>query len=282
MEYNFEQIAEAIRFINASKPRQLSWADVASHVGLSQLYFQSMFTAWAGISPTRFLEYLNAGYTHSVAVTNYPSQPVATCKTHMSSTCGPHTPAVHIEIMTPGEYQGRGARLQLHYVFADSPFGELIIASTSKGVSYAAFADGGRKTALHNLQVAFPHAALQEQADVHNACAARFFKLENNNVDEVQLHLKATGFQLAVWKSLVKVPAGHLTTYRQLAQSIGNVKASRAVGGAVASNPVALLIPCHRVVCSSGSIGNYHWRPERKAAIIGWEAAHCNMCATDC
>ena len=282
MDCNFEQIAEAIRYVEANKPRQLSLAEVASHLGLSQLHFQHMFTAWAGISFNRFLEFLSVGYAKRVVEEENFSRPVAACTTGSSCACGLHAPVVHIDGMTPDECRGGAAGLQLHYVFSQSPFGELIFASTGKGVCYAAFVDGGREAAIQSLQAAFPLATLQEHPDVHNTCAARIFQLDGTGVDEVRLHLKATPFQVKVWKALAEVPVGHLTTYRQLAHSIGNARASRAVGGAVACNPVALLIPCHRVIHSSGCIGNYHWGPERKAAIIGWEAAHCTSRTTGC
>jgi AraC family transcriptional regulator of adaptative response/methylated-DNA-[protein]-cysteine methyltransferase len=275
-DYQFDRIAEAIKYIEANRKRQPSLEDVASHVCLSPYHFQRMFTAWAGISPKRFLEYLNVEYAKKLLNEEHPSLLLAADKTGLSSTSRLHDLFVHIEGMTPGEYQSGGAGLQMHYVFSPSPFGEVIIASTRKGISYIAFADKGRTAALEMLQASFPFATLSEQSDEHNMCAANIFQLNWADVGEVRLHLKATKFQMKVWESLVKVPAGRLTTYHQLAQSIGNEKASRAVGTAVASNPVAVLIPCHRVIRSTGVFGNYHWGPERKAAIIGWEAAQAD------
>lgn len=273
---NFERIAEAIRYIEANRKRQPSLEEAASHVCLSPFHFQRMFTEWAGISPKRFLEYLNVEYAKRILSEEHPSLLMTADKTGLSSTSRLYDLFIHIEGMTPGEYQSGGAGLQMHYVFSDSPFGEVIIASTKKGISYIAFVDDDKKQALETLQAAFPFATLKEQTDENNVCAANIFQLNWNDVSEVRLHLKATKFQMKVWESLVKVPAGQLTTYHQLAQSIGNPKASRAVGSAVASNPVAVLIPCHRVIRSTGVFGNYHWKPERKAAIIGWEAAHAN------
>lgn len=275
-DYNFERIAEAIKYIEANRKRQPSLEEVAGHVCMSPYHFQRMFTAWAGISPKRFLEYLNVEYAKRILNEEHPSLLLAADRTGLSSTSRLYDLFIHIEGMTPGEYQSGGAGLQMHYVFADSPFGEVLIASTMKGISYIAFVDDGRKRALDSLQAAFPSAGLSQQADEHNRCASDIFQLNWGDVGEVRLHLKATKFQLKVWESLIKVPAGRLTTYHQLAQSIGNGKASRAVGSAVASNPVAVLIPCHRVIRSTGAFGNYHWGSERKAAILGWEAARTN------
>lgn len=275
MDYNFERIAEAIRYIESNRKRQPSLEDVARHVCLSPFHFQRMFTAWAGISPKRFLEYLNVEYAKRILAQSRLSLLTAANEVGLSSTSRLHDLFVHIEGMTPGEYQRGGAGLSLRYVLAHSPFGQTIIASTAKGISYIAFADKGREEAVASLQRAFPLATLSEQADEHNSWAASVFRLDWGNVGEVRLHLRGTNFQIKVWESLVRVPAGRLTTYSQLAQAVGSPKAVRAVGSAVAGNPVALLIPCHRVIRSTGGFGNYHWRPERKAAIIGWEAAHC-------
>ena len=275
MDYNFERIAEAIRYIESNRKRQPLLEDVARHVCLSPFHFQRMFTAWAGISPKRFLEYLNVEYAKRILAQSRLSLLTAANEVGLSSTSRLHDLFVHIEGMTPGEYQRGGAGLSLRYVLAHSPFGQTIIASTAKGISYIAFADKGREEAVASLQRAFPLATLSEQADEHNSRAASVFRLDWGNVGEVRLHLRGTNFQIKVWESLVRVPAGRLTTYSQLAQAVGSPKAVRAVGSAVAGNPVALLIPCHRVIRSTGGFGNYHWRPERKAAIIGWEAAHC-------
>ena len=275
MDYNFERIAEAIRYIESNRKRQPSLEDVARHVCLSPFHFQRMFTAWAGISPKRFLEYLNVEYAKRILAQSRLSLLTAANEVGLSSTSRLYDLFVHIEGMTPGEYQRGGAGLSLRYVLAYSPFGQTIIASTAKGISYIAFADKGKEEAVATLQRAFPLATLSEQADEHNSRAAGVFRLDCGNVGEVRLHLRGTNFQITVWESLVRVPAGRLTTYSQLAQAVDSPKAVRAVGSAVAGNPVALLIPCHRVIRSTGGFGNYHWRHERKAAIIGWEAAHC-------
>lgn len=272
-DYNYARIEEAIRYIEANRKSQPSLEEVASHVCLSPYHFQRMFTAWAGISPKQFLEYINVGYAKRILREERPSLLEATDEVGLSSTSRLYDLFIHIEGMTPGEYQSGGTRLAMHYLFSPSPFGEVIIASTSRGVSYIAFADEGREDAVQRLRNAFPFASVTEQEDEHNQNAANVFRLNWSDVHEVKLHLKGSRFQIKVWESLVRVPAGHLTTYHRLAESIGNANASRAVGSAVADNPVAVLIPCHRVIHSTGSFGQYHWRPERKAAMIGWEAA---------
>ena len=164
-DYNYARIEEAIRYIEANRKSQPSLEEVASHVCLSPYHFQRMFTAWAGISPKQFLEYINVGYAKWILREERPSLLEATDEVGLSSTSRLYDLFIHIEGMTPGEYQSGGTRLVMHYVFAPSPFGEVIIASTSRGVSYIAFADEGREDAVQRLRNAFPFASVTEQED---------------------------------------------------------------------------------------------------------------------
>jgi AraC family transcriptional regulator of adaptative response/methylated-DNA-[protein]-cysteine methyltransferase len=127
--------------------------------------------------------------------------------------------------------------------------------------------------ALEDLELKFPNAAFQRKLDLLQQNALFIFQYDWSKLDQVKLHLKGTDFQLKVWESLLKIPMGKLSTYGAIASQIGNPSASRAVGTAIGSNPVAFLIPCHRVIQSSGTFGGYMWGPTRKAAIIGWEGA---------
>lgn len=174
--------------------------------------------------------------------------------------------------MTPGEYKNGGENLTINYSFAESPFGNIIVASTSKGICHIAFADD-HESALEALRQSFPNARLHQLVDLIQQNALYFFSQDWNKLSQIQLHLKGTEFQLKVWEALLKIPSGDLTTYGKIATEIQNEKASRAVGTAIGANPVAYLIPCHRVIQSSGIFGGYMWGPTRKAAIIGWEAS---------
>lgn len=275
MNNHYQHIVEALRYIEANRKAQPKLEEVASHVGLSPSDLQGIFARWAGEDWARFMQYLSVEYAKRVLQSGNASLLAATSAAGQADTGGRQNPSVHIEGMTPGKYGHEGRDLQLHYVFADSPFGEVLIASTVKGISYIAFTDGKKEAALAGLRGQFACATLVEQADEHNACAVKMLGQDWSNVHDVRLHLRATAFQLKVWEALLKVPMGQLTTYGKLAQAIGQDEAARAVGSAVAGNPVALLIPCHRVIRSTGELGHYHWTAERKAAIIGWEAAHC-------
>jgi AraC family transcriptional regulator of adaptative response/methylated-DNA-[protein]-cysteine methyltransferase len=176
---------------------------------------------------------------------------------------------VHIELMPPAEYNNGGKGLYINYSNADSPFGEVFIASTAKGVCYLAFA--GVDRALGELRKLFPNAHYTRNQDPIQQNALLAFSEDRDNLPSVIIHLKATPFQLKVWKALLKVSAGKLVTYGDIAASIGNPKANRAVGTAVGANPVSFLIPCHRVIRSTGDIGQYHWGSELKMSMINWE-----------
>ncbi len=185
-------------------------------------------------------------------------------------SCSLHDLLMIIERMTPEEYVNGFKNLSINYNFYDSPFGLLIIASTSKGVCYMAFEDD-ETNAITNLESRFPNAGFQQKSDLYQQNAMPAFQKHRKNRPEIKLHLKGTDFQIKVWECLLEIPIGELSTYGNIAKQIGNPDASRAVGTAIGSNPIAFIIPCHRVIQSSGKIGGYRWGSPRKAAIIRWE-----------
>jgi AraC family transcriptional regulator of adaptative response/methylated-DNA-[protein]-cysteine methyltransferase len=193
-------------------------------------------------------------------------------ETGLSGTSRLHDLFINIEGMTPGEYKNGGENLFINYSYAESPFGDIIVASTSKGICYMAFADD-EKQAFNDLHRHFPNAHFKQMVDLIQQNALYIFTHDWKKLNQVKLHLKGTEFQLKVWETLLKIPMGQLSTYGNIADKIQKPAASRAVGTAIGSNPVAFLIPCHRVIQSTGTIGGYMWGANRKTAIIGWEAA---------
>lgn len=190
----------------------------------------------------------------------------------LSATSRLHDLFVHIEGMTPDEYRNGGEPLAINYSFAATPFGTLITGSTPKGICYMSFADKGREAALECLKSNFPNARYEHASDENQQRALTIFNRNRSNPGEIKLHLKGTAFRIQVWKTLLSIPAGGLATYADIARMAGYEGAQRAVGTALGDNPVVFLIPCHRVVKSSGIIGNYRYGAERKNAMIGWEA----------
>ena len=272
-ELNYERIAAAIRFIKENRQEQPRLETIAGHVHMSPAHFQRMFQEWAGISPKNFLQYLNVEYAKRILKQTHASLFDTACEVGLSGTGRLHDLFVNIEGMTPGEYKNGGQALRINYSFAETPFGQVMVASTDKGICHLAFVDEGEEEALGSLKQLFPNAAYTQCPDRKQEDALSVFNRDWSKPDEIKLHLKGTSFQLKVWETLLKIPAGGLTTYADLATKSGYEGACRAVGTAIGRNPVAFLIPCHRVIKSTGDIGNYHWGEVRKNVIIGWEAA---------
>ncbi|MBW4889791.1 methylated-DNA--[protein]-cysteine S-methyltransferase [Mucilaginibacter sp. HMF5004] len=270
---DYHRIAQAIDYLKLNYKRQPSLDEAAAHVNLSPFHFQRMFKDWAGVTPKQFLQYLSVEHAKTILKEQQASLFDAAYETGLSGTGRLHDLFIKVEGMTPGEYKNGGQELNINYSFVESPFGTLIVASTTKGICHMAFADKGDEDAFADLKKRFPNAVYQQLTDTIQQNAIFIFTQDWEKLGEIKLHLKGTAFQLKVWETLLKVPMGGLTTYSQLAGKVDNPRASRAVGSAVADNPVALLIPCHRVIRSTGEIGEYHWGSPRKTAIIGWEAA---------
>ncbi len=274
---NYNRIAQAIEYIQTHFKSQPNLDEVAEKIHLSPSHFQRLFTDWAGVSPKKFLQYISVENAKNILKKDNRVTLFDTAfETGLSSTSRLHDLFVNIEGMTPAEYKNGGQNLIIYYDFAESPFGNLIVASTSKGVCYMAF-DEDIEKALNDLKAKFLNAVFQQKSDELQQNALSIFRNDWSRLEQIKLHLKGTDFQLKVWESLLKIPFGKLSTYGKLANEIGNPNASRAVGTAIGSNPVAFLIPCHRVIQSTGTFGGYMWNPIRKTAIIGWEQAKINL-----
>lgn len=269
---NYTRIAKAIAYINDNFRSQPSLDQIAKEVHLSPHHFQRLFLDWAGVSPKKFIQYISVEYAKQLLLKEQKSIAKTTYETGLSATSRLHDLFVNIEGMTPGEYKNGGQAIRINYSFAESPFGKLIMAATPKGICHIAFYEN-ETTAIATLTARFPNAHYQEQLDQYQKDALLIFQDNGTNLPQLKLHLKGTPFQLKVWEALLTIPKGQLSTYGTLAKAIEKPKASRAVGTAIGKNPVAFLIPCHRVIQASGTFGGYMWGPTRKAAIIGWEAA---------
>jgi len=271
-QLNFDRIASAIHYLRKHFRDQPQLEDLAREVHLSPYHLQRLFTEWAGVSPKKFLQYLTVEHAKKMLKEQNATLSDTAFETGLSGTGRLHDLFINIEGMTPGEYKQGGESLRINYSFAESPFGKILVASTSKGICFMAFADD-ESHAFGELQRHFPLAQFHQVVDMIQQNALYIFTHDWSKLNQVKLHLRGTEFQLKVWEALLKIPMGQLTTYGQIARQIQSPAASRAVGTAIGSNPVAYLIPCHRVIQSSGTIGGYMWGPDRKAAIIGWEAA---------
>lgn len=273
---NYNRIAEAIEYIRDHFKDQPNLDEVAEKVHLSPFHFQRLFSEWAGTSPKKFLQYISLEHAKKLLLENQATISEAAYETGLSGTSRLHDLFVRIEGMTPAEYKNGGKDLAVNYSFAESPFGNMIVASTQKGVCFMAFAEND-EIGFRALKAKFPNARFSGKLDLLQQNALFIFQNDWGKLSEIKLHLKGTDFQLKVWEALLKIPMGQLSTYGSIAHQIAKPNASRAVGTAIGSNPVAFLIPCHRVIQSSGTLGGYMWGNTRKTAIIGWEGAQTNQ-----
>ena len=269
---NFSRIAEAISYIESNYKNQPRLEEVAEKINLSPFHFQRLFTEWAGVSPKKFLQYITVEHAKKMLKQNGATLFDTAFETGLSGTSRLHDLFITIESMTPGEYKNGGENLSINYSFAETPFGNILVASTHKGICHIAFADDEQQ-ALAALQKRLPNASLRQMVDLAQQNVLYIFTHDWSKLDQVKLHLKGTEFQLKVWETLLKIPIGRVATYGNIAKQIQRPNACRAVGSAIGDNPVAFLIPCHRIIQSTGVFGNYHWGSTRKTAMLGWEAA---------
>lgn len=266
---NFERIKDAIEYIDANYKQQPSLDDVAAYVHLSPTHFHKVFKDWAGVSPKQFLQYTTVAHAKGLLRVGRESLLHSSADLGLSSTSRLHDLFVNIIAMTPGEYKNGGSSLLINYSIGYTQWGKALVASTEKGICHLSFFEN-EEVALKDLQAEFPNAKFEEKSDYRHEYA--LLALSSDNKKKLNLHIKGTDFQLKVWEALLKIPYGQLLSYGDLASQLGKPSASRAVGTAIGSNPVAYLIPCHRVIQNTGAFGGYKWDMARKKAIIGWES----------
>jgi AraC family transcriptional regulator, regulatory protein of adaptative response / methylated-DNA-[protein]-cysteine methyltransferase len=269
-QINFDRIAEAIHFIKSNNEKQPSLEEIAVHVNMSAFHFQKMFTEWAGVSPKKFLQYITVSYAKNLLREKKTTLFETTIETGLSSTSRLHDLFVNIEGMTAAEFKNEGISLTIKYNFYETIFGNIIVANTDKGICYIAFYEE-KNVAVKLLQNKFSKAVFLEKEHQMQKQIVDLFANKCTENEKIILHVKGTPFQLKVWEALLNIPQGQLTTYGNIANKIENPKASRAVGTAIGDNPIAYIIPCHRVIQSTGVFGQYMWGAKRKTAIIGWE-----------
>ncbi len=264
---DYQRIAQAIEFINKNFKLQPDLDTVADAICLSPFHFQRLFKEWTGVSPKKFLQFVSLGHAKKLLM-RQNSLADTSFETGLSGSSRLHDLFVSIEGMTPGEYKSGGENLKINYSFEDTPFGKVIIASTSKGICHLSFTENEE---VDELIEKFPKATFTVKQDKLQEEALKIFHGNISDMKQIKLHLKGTPFQLKVWEALLRIPYGAASTYTSVAHAIQSPTAMRVVGSAIGANPVAYLIPCHRVIRSTGVIGDYHWGNTRKTALLGWE-----------
>ncbi len=273
LSQHYKLIEQAIQYIEANVQTQPELKEVSSAVGLSEYHFQRLFTDWTGISPKRFMQFLTKENAKKL-LSQSENLLETTHQVGLSSLGRLHDLFVNTEAVTPGEYKSGGAGLAIRYGIHPSPFGKCLIATTERGICNLSFVDVSEGKAIDNLVAGWPRAEMIEDYKTTAPLVTRIFTRLNPGLGTgtpLKLHLRGTNFQIKVWEALLSIPTGAVTTYEHLAQQIGNPKAVRAVGSAVGHNPIAYLIPCHRVIRKSGDFGNYLYGSARKKVILARE-----------
>ncbi len=270
---DYQLVEQAIQFLDRNVRRQPELREIAASVGLSEFHFQRLFQRWAGVSPKRFLQFQTAQEAKRVL---RQSGDLLDASFH-SGLSGPgrlHDLIVNVEAVTPGEYKRRGAGLAISWGVHASPFGDCLLGLTRRGVCALEFLQPESAVdALTRLRSQWDNAEFVHAPQLTAPVAERIFGPHRQRQAPLGVLVKGTNFQIKVWEALLRVPAGAITTYARLAEGVGQPRAARAVGSAVAANPIAYLIPCHRVIRNTGAFGEYRWGALRKRVLLSTELA---------
>jgi len=266
---DYQRIEQAIRYLETHYKEQPSLEDVAASIGLSEYHFQRLFTRWAGVSPKRFLQFVTKESAKEL-LKQSENLLDTTHQVGLSSLGRLHDLFVTTEAVTPGEYKSSGAGVTIRYGIHPTPFGKCLIATTDRGICHLGFVKLSEGDAIDDLVSEWKQARMIEDHKSTELMLEPIFDLDYRG-KPLGLHLRGTNFQLKVWEALLQIPTGTVTTYKGIAERIGNPKALRAVGTAVGHNPIAVLIPCHRVINTAGIIGKYRYGSLRKKALLARE-----------
>ena len=271
---DFERIEKAIQFVEGNYHQQPELDAIANHIGISEFHFQRLFKRWVGISPKRFLQFITKENAKQLLVKSENLLEVA-YKTGLSGSGRLHDLFINCEAMTPGEFRDQGAGINIEYAYHVTPFGDCLIAVTDRGICGFYFIhQGNRDHYFGVLQKTWPQANLINNPTATRPVVDAIFNPGAWKQDRpFRLFVHGTNFQIKVWEALMQIPEGMVLAYEDIAAKIGSPTAVRAVGSAVARNPISYLIPCHRVIRKIGEFGNYQGGPARKKALLAWESA---------
>jgi AraC family transcriptional regulator of adaptative response/methylated-DNA-[protein]-cysteine methyltransferase len=273
---DYLRIEQAIMYLENQANTQPELSEIASAIGLSEYHFQRLFSRWAGISPKRFLQFITKESAKKLLSRSENLLDTA-FEVGLSSLGRLHDLFVTTEAVTPGEFKSGGEGLVIRYGLHQTPFGIALIAVTERGICHLGFVDKSEDQAIDALIADWPGATMKEDCETTAVLVGPIFDLGQRTPAQLRLHLRGTNFQLKVWEALLRFPSGAVTSYESLATQVGHPGASRAVGTALGRNPIAVLIPCHRVIRKLGEFGNYRYGVTRKKAILGREAATLSL-----
>lgn len=270
--YHYQVMRRAIDILDAAEdPVQLD--EIAAQMGMSAAHFQRLFSRWVGVSPKRYQQYLMLGHAKNM-LRDHATTLEAAHEVGLSGTGRLHDLFLRWESMSPGEFAKRGAGLIIYWGWFESPFGRTLVMGTDKGIcGLGLVAELGEDWTMQDLRARWPNAAFSENPDTLRPWVLTAFGAQGGGLEKAPLYLIGAPFQIKVWEALLCIPSGQVTTYSDIAATVGNPKAVRAVGTAVGRNPVSWLIPCHRALRKSGELGGYHWGLPVKRTMLAYEAA---------
>ncbi len=275
----YTYILAALRYLEANAEAQPGLEDVAAHIGFSPSHFQRMFTEWVGVSPKKYLSYLTLDHARRLLAERHTVLD-ATLETGLSSPSRLHDLFVSWEAMSPGAYAAGGAGLTLRTGWVGTPFGPAFAVVSDQGICGLGFgAELGREATEADLLTRWPNARFSEDPAHVRAAVDAAFGAKTAAAPRIALY--GAPFQVKVWEALLSIPSGQVATYSDIAASVGNPKAVRAVGTAIGRNPISWLIPCHRALRKSGALGGYHWGLDVKRAMLAYESARSDARTTD-
>jgi len=272
---DYERVARVVRYLDEHHTEQPDLAELACYLGLNPFHFHRLFSRWAGVTPKDFLQCLTLAHARQLLHEGHSVLDTA-LSAGLSGPGRLHDLCVNLESASPGELKTGGARWTIAAGFAESPFGTCLVAEGPRGICHLAFVEAGTENAAwSDLRNDWPLAQWRRNDSMAARIVRRIFALPTgpNRRPSLRAFVKGSAFQVRVWRALLQVPAGQLITYARLAEAVGHPAAARAVGTAVGQNPLACLIPCHRVIRETGVVGNYRWGQTRKRALVAWESA---------
>jgi AraC family transcriptional regulator of adaptative response/methylated-DNA-[protein]-cysteine methyltransferase len=267
---HYNIVERVIKFLDEHQTKQPSLDDIGKHVFLSKFHLQRVFQDWAGITPKQFLQYLTTEYSKSLLRLG-KSTLETSYEAGLSGNGRLHDLFVKCEAVSPGEFKGKGKDITIQWAVIQTAFGHTLIAETNKGICKVSFLND-LSNPLEELSLDFPNAYYQNQLGANGELLKTYFDTWQMPQEKISIHFKGTPFQIQVWKALLQIPAGYLVAYQDIGNIIGKPKAVRAIGTAIGKNPIAYLIPCHRVIKNNGFMGRYRWEAERKRIINAYEA----------
>ncbi len=271
--YHFSVMRRAIERIDAGGT-DLTLEALARQMDMSPAHFQRLFSAWVGVSPKRYQQYLTLGHAKALLAERFTTLAAAE-EAGLSGTGRLHDLFLRWEAMSPGEFARKGAGVRIFWGWFESPFGLSLVMGTEKGICGIGFAsEAGEATTMEDLCARWPEAEFSEDPIRLRPWVLAAYGAERNEAPP--LYLIGAPFQIKVWEALLRIPSGHVTTYSEIAEAIGHPRAVRAVGTAVGRNPISLLIPCHRALRKSGGLGGYHWGLPVKRSMLAWESARAD------